>query len=387
VKSACLIVMCCLVACGSESGKDSAEVGAAVSGVPAMGDGSHTLDSATVTIAGNKKDGLRQPRDLAFNPDVPGELWVVNRGDYSANIYSDVGTPQQTSDNRLDPWAVHFMVDVSSIAMGGVTYSGSDSRTFGTCQESRNDYGGAFPGDDFMGPSLWSADLDIFATTNPEAVEYLSDLFGQYVDLGSHLDMLHESPLCMGIAWESDNVYWVFDGDDGRIVRYDFQEDHDVGFDDHSDGIIARYDTPNVKRKKDVPSHMELDHDTGLLYIADTGKNRILVLDTATGKRGGDLFTAEPGTDHHMVEKADWWSLIDGDTVDGMDTPSGLDLVDGHLLITDNESGRIFAFTVAGELVDWVDTGRTGVMGIEARSLDDIWFVDADENELVNLTP
>ena len=152
-----------------------------------------------------------------------------------------------------------------------------------------------------MGPSLWSADPDIFASTNPAAVNYLSNLYGFYVDLGSHLDMLHESPLCMGIAWETDNVYWVFDGSDGSIVRYDFAEDHDVGYDDHSDGIIARYVTGRVSRVADVPSHLVYDDSSGLLYIADTGNNRVAVLDTTSGKRGQNLPMSEQVVAHYCL--------------------------------------------------------------------------------------
>lgn len=345
-----------------------------------------TLADAKVTIVGTRSDGLRKPRDLDFNPDVPDELWVVNRGDRSVTIFHGAGTDQQEADDRLDPWGIHFMPDVSSIAFGGVTYAGSDARTFATCQESDNDYGGSFEGDGFMGPSLWTADLDLFAQSNPDAVDYLSELYGMFVDLGSHLDMLHESPFCMGIAWESDNVYWVFDGDDGRIVRYDFVEDHDRGFDDHSDGIISMYSKPRVERVKNVVSHMELDRETGLLYVADTGNNRVVVLDTNTGERGGNLFSVEPGVDHHEVDGADWWSLIEGSEFDGLDTPSGLALTDGHLILTDPSSGRIFVFTLEGELVESVDTGRgDGLAGIVARSLDDLWFVDVKANEVVRM--
>src|SRR5690606_3474583 len=102
---------------------------------------------------------------------------------------------------------------------------------------------------DFMGPTLWSADLDIYAQTNPAAVDFLG------FDLGSHLDMLHESPLCMGIAWVSDNVYFTFDGLTGSISRYDFVEDHGAGFDDHSDGIVERFVDAGVSRVEGVPSH------------------------------------------------------------------------------------------------------------------------------------
>lgn len=364
-------------------------------GIAALGGSSHSMDNVNEDRVGGVADGLNVPRDLAFNPQNPGELWVVNRSDDSASIFFGAGTNEQVSAHRIDPYAMHFMEEVSSISFGAATHSASDSLTFGTCQESRNTYNGQAEPNDFMGPTLWSADLDIFGRSNPEAVEYLSDLYGFYTDLGSHLDMLHQSPLCMGIAWETENVYWVFDGADNRIVRYDFVKDHGVGFDDHSDGIIGRVNGAELARVEDVPSHMDIDPSTGLLYVADTGNNRVLIVDTTTGERGGVLPSVEPGVDHHTLENVDVTMIIDGSGVEGMAQPSGLEVVDGHLLITDHETGYILAFELSGagtasasaDLVDWVDTGRAGgIMGIDAPSLDEIWFVDAAADELIRLT-
>jgi hypothetical protein len=371
-----------------DDGGDSDTGSAEPEGVSGLGYQSHDIDAITVTVVAVKQDGLRTPRDLAFNPDVEGELWVVNRLNDAATIFSSVGEADQSSDMRIDPYALHFMEEVSSIEMGGVTHEDSDARTFGTCQESRNTYNDRARPDDFMGPTLWSADHDIFGYSNPEAIEFLSDLFGVYVDLGSHLDMLHESPMCMGIAWETENVYWVYDGFNATIGRYDFGEDHGVGYDDHSDGIIGKVTDLTLSRLEDVPSHMEVDQASGMLYAVDTGANRVLILDTQTGEKGRRLASTERGTDHHELDGVEYSVFIDGSTVDGMSAPSGLDLIDGHLLITDFETGRILAFDMTGELVDWVDSGRAGgIMGIEARSLDDIWFVDAAADELVRLQP
>ena len=41
-----------------------------------------------------------------------------------------------------------------------------------------------------------------------------------------------------GIAADSAKVYWVMDGHNGNICRYDFVEDHGPGYDDHSAGKI-----------------------------------------------------------------------------------------------------------------------------------------------------
>lgn len=57
---------------------------------------------------------------------------------------------------------------------------------------------------------------------------------------GSHLDMLHESPYCQGIASETLNRFWVVDGNLGDIVMYDFKADHGPGNNDHADGVVHR---------------------------------------------------------------------------------------------------------------------------------------------------
>jgi hypothetical protein len=239
-----------------------------------------------------------------------------------------------------------------------------------------------------MGPTLWNSDPDIFGESNPDAIEYLTDLYGMPVDLGSHIDMLHETPLCMGIAWENENIYWVFDGSTGSIDRVDFKDDHGMGWDDHSDGIIGEFAKGEFSRVEDVPSHLAFDPTTAYLYIADTGNSAIKVLDTTSGTRGSDLPRMEPGTQHYEMDDALVWTLIDG-ADHGMEQPSGLALFEDTLLVTDHATGKIFAFDLEGELVDWIDTdrGSDSLMGIVARSLDDIWFVDARTEQVIRFQP
>jgi hypothetical protein len=134
---------------------------------------------------------------------------------------------------------MHFMPNPSALAFGGSWTSFGVPGTWATSAESNNG------GNNFMGPSLWSSNLSIFAVQNP---------YG----LGSHLDMLHCSPYAMGIAWEKDNVYWVFGNTysggvyTADICRYDFVVDHNVGQDDHSDGIKHHYVSGQVKRSAGV---------------------------------------------------------------------------------------------------------------------------------------
>ncbi len=364
---------------GGSGDGGSGDGGSADEGIPALGGGTHELGRITLTTIGNRRDGLDVPRDLAFNPEVGDELWVVNQADDSVTIYFDAGLSTQTSEHIIDPYALHFMEEVSSIDFGA-------PGTFGTCQESRNTYNDNYAPNDFMGPTLWSSDLDVFGQSNPEAIEYLSDLYGFYVDLGSHLDMQHETPLCVGIAWQSDNLYWAFDGLEGSIDRVDFGEDHGAGYDDHSDGITATYIIGELDRVADVPGHLVYDHDSALLYIADTGNSRVAVLDTTSGTRGANRSATERGTRHFYMDDADSWTLVEG-SAHGLTRPSGLALHDDVLYVTDHGSGTVFAFDLEGTLLDYLDLDVAGLMGIEVRSDEDIWVTDADGHNVLRLQP
>lgn len=325
--------------------------------------------------------GLRVPRDLDFNPSGDHELWVVNRADDSTVTYFKAGTPEQTADKRIDSFALHFMEEVSSLSFGAP--SEMYGHTFGTCQESRNTYNNSQRQNDFMGPSLWPSRMDIYSYPNPQAVEDI-----QY-DLGSHLDMLHQSPLCMGITWDHDNVYWTFDGLAGTISRYDFQQDHGPGYDDHSDGIIARYTNAGVVRVPDVPSHLELDHATNKLYIADTGNARILVLDTTSGTRGRNLRGLEPGVEFYEMNDATFTTLVDGPGGE-LTHPSGIVMVGDILYVTDNATSRISAFDKnTGARLDYLNiTVPPGsLMGITADPEGRLYYVDAMGNRVWRIAP
>ena len=372
LSAACLLTLS-LIGCTGRTGKTD-DVKVEPLTVPALGGGAHSLDAVTITVIGSSDDGLRNPRDLGFNPEVPGELWVVSGSDDAMVIFDDAGGANQESERLVDPYALHFMDNPSAIAFGA-------PMTFGTCQESVNTYNGRGNANYFMGPTLWSSNREIFATSNPEAVDFVG------ADLGSHLDMLHESPNCMGMAWERDNVYWVFDGYNSAIGRYDFAVDHGVGYDDHSDGLISKYVTGSILRVENVPSHLEFEHETSYLYIADTGNNTIKVLDTLTGQPGSDLRTKEGGTEHYEVDDAEMWNLIHGED-HGMVAPSGLALVGEVVLITDNSTSTIWAFTVEGELIDHLtlDVESGGLMGIWADSLDEIWVTDAVGKQVLRIS-
>ena len=341
-----------------------------------FGNGSHDV-SGSLRVVVDKK--LNHPQDLAFNPDVPDELWVVNRGNHSVTIVDNPDSDSAESEKIVDPYAIHFMANVSSIAFGKPGH-------FATCQDSRNTFDGLSDGDEFMGPTLWPSDRSIFGESNPKAVEYLTALYGMYTDLGSHLDMLHESPNCMGVAWEKKNQYWVFDGFHNSINFNNFHADHGLGYDDHDDGVIERWVEGEVKRKRGVVSHLVFDDRTSLLYIADTGNNRIKVLDTTTGSKCDALPSAEPAVEHHAWCDAELTTLVDGDEL-GMSAPAGIELVEDMLYVTDNGTSRIHRFDLEGNQLDWAETGlpEGSLAGITAKSTTDLWLVDQEGDQVLRL--
>lgn len=333
-------------------------------GVAEFGDG-----SATLTIVGTMKDGLSVPRDLKFDPSHPEQLWVADEALNGIVLFTNPGQPGQTAEVRVDFFAQHFMDKVSSISFGA-------GNEFASCQESHDEWNDQpQQPDNFMGPTLWLADLDIFAKVHQA---YPGD--GKE---GSHIDMLHESPLCMGIAWDRDNVYWAFDGEHGNLVRYDFQMDHGPGGSDHSDGIVRRYVDATVVRVPEVPSHMALDHATGMLYVADTGNGRVMKLDTASGTNTGAIPPpSETLAEYSQMQSASWTQLVAG-----LSAPSGVAVKDGRVFVSDWATGDVKAFTTSGDLLGTLATGHMGIMGITFGPDGKLWFADGKAQVIVRVDP
>ena len=348
------------------------EPDAAPPGLAVLGNETHSIDSVAFDIIGRRRDGLKVPRDLAFN-QTGDELWVINRADDSTVTYfRDEDGHFVDPVKKIDPAADHFMEEASSLAFGA-------PGTFATCQESHNTYNNQAPGNDFMGPSLWPSDLEVYGISNPNAVGFLG------YDLGSHLDMLHESPLCMGITWEADNAYWVFEGMTSSIARVDFHADHGVGFDDHSDGEILRYAVGEVSRVPDVPSHLELDRETGVLYISDTGNSRVAALDTTVGTPGRSLQVKEPGTTLRLMRgEAPVETLFESPE---LVLPSGIAQFGDLLFVTDTETSRIWGLTLDGEVVDYLDTElpEGSLMGIDIDEEGTLYVVDSVRERVLRI--
>ena len=292
--------------------------------------------------------GRRVVRGFDFRPDSD-ELWLTEgQALYGARPCNKLTASAETCEPKgadfvvvyratttfdrferiRDGNALHFARNPSSLVF-------SETEFFGTCPETRT---ANFDDEieDFAGPTLWTADRSILG-----------------VDIGkngSHMDMLHFTPFCMGIEHDRDNIYWTFNGQKGSIDRYDFKEDHGPGEEDHSDGEVLRYIEGALAREVEVTSGLALDRDNDYLYIADTGNGRIVRLDVRSGVRGGMLL---PNYDfvrvHHQMNDAEFEEIELGG--EPMGKPSGLALHDGLLYVVDYSYSELRVFTTEGEPV------------------------------------
>jgi len=360
-------------ACKKDDDKGTDDQPATVNSVPEFylpaieTDYGKTAPFANLILGPSEK--VNTPWDLSFNPNKPYELWVLNHGTVNTGasvvIAQNAGKDGQTSEFRRDGNAWHFMAMATAIDFG-------TNGNFGTSQglQDANHNGGTF-----TGPTLWSADLDIFAKVGNPPTSTVN---------GSHLDMLHGSPFGMGIAHDVDNVYWVFDGYNGQLVRYDFQTPHPVGADDHSDGRVHRYTEVELSYFASIPSHMVLDKATGWLYIAETAKNRILRVNTKTGSKAEDLqIINEPLAQHWRISSVTWEVFIDA----GLNEPSGIEVKDGRLFVSNHATGEIHAYnTETKEKLGSVTT-QAGIMGLQIGPDGKLWFVNSEDDGVYRLDP
>lgn len=308
--------------------------------------------------------------DLDFVPKRPNELWVLNRetNGGSVVIYFNPGQPNQTQQFRRDSHNEHFMARAVALVFG-------DNDYFVTAQDIKNT---ASPESTFMGPALWSSDTSIFARLHQ------SDWDPNGL-LGSHIDMLHQSPYGMGAAHDHDNVYWYFDGHNKNICKYDFATPHGVGEDDHSDGIVHRYTDVTVTRRANMPSHMALDKQNNWLYIVDGGGSRVIRMKTNTGNIVGDLQVPSSGAEPLGEYKEVTGATVEVIASSGLSTPAGIAYRKDRLLVGNNATGNINVYNVAvtpAQLVGTISTGGPGLTGIRIDNNNKIWYVNSTTKKL-----
>ena len=335
------------------------------------------------SLIGGRADGLDDPTDLDFHPDFKRmELWAINRRvrsvGGSTTTYSNAGRRgSQTSESKVDGNSWHFMALPSGIAFSNNGNFGNSASIFNANSQDGNS------GQAFTGPALWSSDPAIYAQNAGPGTN------------GSHYDMLHESPYTMGIAHEVDNAFWVYDGNSGDIVRYDFVADHGPGNDDHSDGRLSRYPVPisriTTGQDQTVPNHLVLDKKTDWLYIVDSKAGEVHRLDITSGTSNG------PGSGNQVFQQTEPlaeyinMSNITSEVIidTGLVKPSGIELIGERLLVSDYDNGDIRVYDIANDFsyLGKFATGNDGITGIKVGPEGNIWYTNMRNNELRKIMP
>ena len=337
-----------------------------------------------VTIA-TSAHKIALPRDLDFKPDATGEmtyeLWVLNNGTSATPGSSTVTIFNAGKTNQLARWrrdsnSGHFLRMGSAIAFGTTDFNGKPGGNVLWANTIEGNNGG----DNFTGASLWPSDTTIYAKINQN-----NNL------LGSHCDMLHQSPYSMGIAHEKGNAYWLFDGNTagkgGNICRYDFAVPHGYGQDDHSDAYIRRYTQVKVLRKVGIPSHMILDKATGWLYIADTGNKRVIRMDISTGTSYAKLTAGNEPLTGFADYRGETQEVV---ASTGLTDPCGIDFYQGRLIVSDNATGDIIIYDATVKPIvekGRIKTGNIGIMGVKVGPDGKIWYVDNKANKVIRIDP
>ena len=332
-------------------------------------------------IISDTSDNISSPTDLEFHPGRVNELWVANKATDSITIVHNTGLDNQTSETRLDVNRNHFLEEVSAISFG--SYHPEFDWQWGSAQESLNTYNGQGNPNYFMGPALWPSSLDHFAVENQNNEDGL---------LGSHIDMLHESPYGVGIAHDYDNVYWYNDGYYGELVRYDFMMDHDTGGHNHSDGVVQRYSEIQLNHSYGTPGHMVLDKETDILYISDAGGDRVIWVNTddttyQTENIMNDSSRLETLSEYSRISGVEWGVLIEG-----VNRPSGIALDGDQLFVSLNEDNSIVSYNLNSDgksavEVAIINTSASSIMGIEIGPKGHLFYVDNARDEVVRVDP
>jgi hypothetical protein len=341
------------------------------------------------------KTGLKTPRAISFNGE--DEIWIATADDDSLHLVT-LGTKTTSilkSRSVTDRAKYHYLDKVSQIAFG---LDGN----FATCQESSNDYNGMKKSNYFMGPTLYDSGIvatneDIFIDLDANKCDIRT--YDQSKDscFLTHEDMLHATPLCMGIAHDGEsktpygNVFWAFDGHNNSLVRYDFEKPHGPKSLNHDLANVRRYDEVQLKRVPNVPSHIVVDATTRAVYIADTGNNRIVVVNADSGRFVYNARKDLGGTySSWSSEKASFEYSVYGcaqfnsQFIKNLDQPSGIAIKDNLLYVAEYGSGKIKAFQkTSGVLIDTFETGSMALGGISFQpNTNRLWYVCRSSNSL-----
>ncbi|MCG9881610.1 MAG: T9SS type A sorting domain-containing protein [Bacteroidia bacterium] len=318
-------------------------------------------------VVASSTNSLVSPIDLDFYPDQskrPNELWILNQGTNSTGgstqIVSKANQSTRTYKYVKDGNAWHFMAMASAMAFGDSNWATSQDIV------DANRQGGTY-----TGPTLWPGNLSVYGIVgNPSTP----------TENGSHLSMIHQTPYGKGIAFERNNVYWVLDGYEGNIKRYDFGNPHEPGGADHSGGGVQVYPDFKFTKHATLPSHIVIDGNRKYLYGCDPVGKRIFRIDITTGTNNGNR--TKINGENLSLGYVTYTGLTKVDSlITGLNTPVGIDVYGNRLIITDNGSDEIIIYDITN---NYKEIGRIKLnyatnpdpMGVKVGPDGKIYFVD-----------
>lgn len=318
------------------------------------------------TLVANSANSVSSPVDLDFYPNQvsrPYQLWVLNQGTASTGgstvIISNANQVSRTFKYVKDGNAWHFMSMASGIAFGDSFWA-----TSADILDANHSTG------KYTGPTLWPSDLSIYGIVgNPSNATFN----------GSHLDMIHQSPYGKGIAFERDLVYWVLDGYEGNLKRYDYVQPHQPGGADHSAGAVIVCTNFKFTKHSTLPSHIVMDSDKKYLYGCDPVGKRIFRVDITSGV---DIGSGSKVNFEALASYENYDSFKIKDIVNtGLVAPVGIDVYGDRLVVTDNGSDEIIIYNISD---NYSEVGRIKLkyttspdpMGVKIGPDGVIYFVD-----------
>lgn len=331
---------------------------------------------ANKLVALNDSAGLiTSPVDLDFHPDTinrRNELWILNQGTNTTGgstvIFNDVSKKATKTQLVQDGNAWHFMALSSALSFG-------ENGNWATAQdiEDANRAGG-----NFTGPSLWSSDLKVYGVIgNPPSGG----------TNGSRIDDVHQSPFGKGITWEKDNVYWIVDGYDNTLKRYDFKKTNTPGKKETYDADVHVYTDYSFKRNQNLPAHIVIGDSTKWLYGCDTEGKRVFRIDITSGKYSKALstVTAEPLGSYNEYTGHTEQTILDT----ALSQPVGIDIHGNRLIVSDFATEKIILFDLKNmkELgkISFPTLSQPGIKGVKFGPDGNIYFVDDNNNKVYRI--
>lgn len=313
--------------------------------------------------------------DIDFHPDTTNrglELWILNQGTENTGGQTTTVSFGKTSNTATvvkDGNSWHFMALASSLAFG-------DNGNWATAQDILD---ANHSNTKFTGPALWSSDFSIYGKAgNPPTSN----------NNGSRLDVTHQSPYGKGIAFESENIYWVMDGYDNTLKRYDFKKLNTPGArDDQDDDEVRVYTDFSFDRNKSLPAHIVIDEDKKWLYGCDTEGKRVFRVDITSGSYANSLTTTNP----EALAAFDEYTGIKEETIldTALSQPVGIDVKGDRLLISDYGTRKLILFDLDNmkELgkISFPSLNNPGLKGVKIGPDGNIYFVDGNNGMVFRL--